>query len=397
MVGWFSSIVGRLTAQPHIASVLTDVVGNVRFQALASAVLGRKDILPAELLSFLLALSTTSFLLLSLVPKARLTMWGWWYFCASRDKTMEKPTDTEVSYDRATRHKIIFIRHGESEWNWVFNKGPLLSRPFKFVRALFYEAWMIFKPDSIFLDSPLSSVGIDQAWDLLTFLASQPEGCQGEGMSKKPCSELDIADIVSIMRGDAGESIVVSSILRRAISTGVLCLSTRLLKTPSKDKIQLMTSLQEISRNVDTLSLTPPRSNPQVPLKEAAMKQMGDLVSFFYRTRLSTMHNKGNKTLKMKAKDRQRDFTSWVFKQNTPAPDAIIVCGHSLWFREFFKTYLPKGCTHEAKSLKMANCGVVAFDFYKIRVGDTDVLRIRPEGIKTIYLGFEGKNKNKDA
>lgn len=391
MFSWFSSIVGVLVAQPHIARVLKDVLLNARFQAFAVFFIGRKNVAPSELLSLLLVLGTASLFLLSLVPKARLTCWGWWYFCASRDKTMEKPTDAEFNYATATRKTVIFIRHGESEWNQVFNKGHVLSRPFKFVRAMIQEAFMIFQPDSLFLDSPLSSVGVQQAWDLMTFLASQPEGCQEGRSPSKPCSELDIADLVSIIRGDVGESILVSSILRRAISTGVLCLSTRLLKTKPTDqggKIHLMTSLQEISRNVDTLSMTSARMTPQVPAKEGAMKQMGDLVSLFYRTRLSTMHNKGNKTLKMKAKDRQKDFTTWLFKQTNK--DAIIVAGHSIWFREFFRSYLPKGSSHEAKLCKMANCGVVAFDFYK---SETDALRIRPEGIKVIYLGFEGKTK----
>jgi len=256
---------------------------------------------------------------------------------------------------------------------------------------------MVLSPDSIFFDSPLSDVGLNQTWDLLTFLASQPEGCQDGRSPSMPCAELDQADIVSIMRGDVGESIVVSSILRRAISTGVLGLSTRLLKTnPKTDKMQLMTSLQEISRNVDALSLTSARMTPQVPQKESTMKNMGDLMSLFYRTRLSIMHNKGNKTLKMKARDRQKEFTTWLFKQTKA--DAIIVCGHSLWYKEFFRSYLPKSSSHEAKSTKMANCAVVAFDFYKRDVDGKDVFRIKPEGIQTVYLGFEGKKKkNKNA
>lgn len=301
---------------------------------------------------------------------------------------MEKPTDTEVDYSKAQRKTIIFIRHGESEWNQVFNKGPVITRPFKLVRSLIKEMLMLLSSDSIFLDSPLSSVGVQQAWDLMIFLSSQREGFQDGKSTCARCEDLDIEDICSIIIGNAGQSMLVSSILRRAISTAVLGLSTRLLKT--KDRIQLMTCLQEISRNVDTLALTAERCCPTVPFKEAALKQMGELVSFFYTTRLSySMHQKGNKTLNYKAKDRQKEFSNWVFKQKT---DAIIVSGHSLYFREFFRSYLPKAATHEAKTSKMANCGVVAFDFYK---GEGEVLRIRPESIKVVYLGFEGKKKKK--
>jgi hypothetical protein len=46
----------------------------------------------------------------------------------------------------------------------------------------------------------------------------------------------------------------------------------------------------------------------------------------------------------------------------------VIVCaGHSLWFKHFFNTYLPKdapGATevHDAKDCKLKNGGCVAFD-----------------------------------
>mmetsp|Transcript_18928 Transcript_18928/g.39381 ORF Transcript_18928/g.39381 Transcript_18928/m.39381 type:complete len:174 (+) Transcript_18928:217-738(+) len=173
----------------------------------------------------------------------------------------------------------------------------------------------------------------------------------------------------------------------------MICLSPRLLKTsPQKDKIVLMTSLQEISRNVDTLALTPARSLPQVPAAEAAMRNMGDLMSHFYRTRLEKRWNEGNKTIKRKAYKRQEQFVSWVFDQ-TDNTDCIIVCGHSLWFREFFKSYLPKACVHVAKTSKMVNCGVVAFDLYK----DSQVLRINPDSVKEVYGGFEVKGKHKKA
>uniref|UniRef100_A0A7S2G619 Uncharacterized protein n=1 Tax=Alexandrium andersonii TaxID=327968 RepID=A0A7S2G619_9DINO len=214
-----------------------------------------------------------------------------------------------------------------------------------------------------------------------------------QGMASRPAAELDVSDLVSIIRGDAGESVVVSSILRRSISTGMICLSPRLLKTKEKDKIALMTSLQEISRNVDTLSLTPARRLPQVPAAEAAMRNMGDLMGHFYRTRLDTKQNTGNKTLKQKAIKRQEQFVSWVFDGKKDHVDLIVVSGHSLWFREFFKSYLPKACDHLAKTNKMVNCGCVAFDLYK----DSQVIRINPDSVKTIYGGFEAKGKSKKA
>jgi len=48
---------------------------------------------------------------------------------------------------------------------------------------------------------------------------------------------------------------------------------------------------------------------------------------------------------------------------NINAP-AIIVIGHSQWFKSFFRKYLPLESTHYVKDKKMANCSVVAFRFY---------------------------------
>ena len=71
---------------------------------------------------------------------------------------------------------MIFIRHGESEWNGVFNKDKGIMKVFlivfRFIRALFLEVaplqsqtapftflgqfFCMMKGDSIFLDSPLN-------------------------------------------------------------------------------------------------------------------------------------------------------------------------------------------------------------------------------------------------
>jgi len=156
-----------------------------------------------------------------------------------------------------------------------------------------------------------------------------------------------------------------------------------------------MTSLQEISRNVDTLSVTPARSIPKCPPDEAKLKNMGDLMSHWYKTRLDHRHNAGNKTLSMKADKRQKQFVKWVFEQKDV--DCIVVAGHSLWFREFFKSFMPKSATHVAKTTKMANCAVVAFDLYRNIQHSTEVIRIPPESIKEVYGGFEIKGKKKKA
>jgi len=374
-----------------VEAALSSLLATQSVQGLAMVLFGTQEMPPVTLLSILLGLLLSYIIFLIVIPKGRVALWGFWYFLVSGDNKTRKPDDDPFQMDSpgCKRMKVIFIRHGESDWNAVFNVGSKALLPIRLAQGLIREAFMVFDQDSLFIDSPLSDIGIQQAWDLMTFLAAQPAGTADPS---RPCKELEIADLVSIIRGDVGESILVSSILRRAISTGLIALSPRLLKTsPQKDKMILMTSLQEISRNVDTLSLTPARQLPQCPSKEADMKNMGDLMTHFYRTRVDRKHNEGNKTLKQKAIRRQEQFNKWVFDQKA---DTIIVAGHSIWFREYFKSFLPKVSKHVAKTSKIANGGVIAFDLYK---DSKSVLRIDQQSIKEVYGGFEVKGKHKKA
>jgi broad specificity phosphatase PhoE len=357
-------------------------------RAISGAALGQEEVAPEALLSLLLSILFCVLSFLVFVPKARLALWSNWYFLLSRDKTCRKPVDgpPDFSKESARRVKIVFIRHGESEWNAVFNVGYKVFLPFRLVRALITEMAMLFREDSIFFDAPLNKVGIQQAWDLLIFLSSQPAGCTVEGSVKKPCAELEVQDLVSIIRGDVGESLICASILKRAISTGLMCLSPRLLQRP-EEKVHIMTALQELGRNVDSLSITPESGIPVVPSAEGAMQKMGDLMRHFYEKRLNAKLNIGNKNFGLKAVHRQDRFVKWAFEQKT---DCIIVAGHSLWFREFFKSFLPKQEKHVAKTTKMVNCGVIAFDLYK-DAGPQDSIFIDPRSIKEVRGGFEVK------
>lgn len=388
-----NSTVQWLAAQPQVVKPLVYIASFELVQELSFQLQGKREVPPEVLIQVLLSVLLAYLIGLLLFPKVRLATWAVWYFWVSSDKKTRKPDPNLVDFKalNCKRMKVVFIRHGESEWNAVFNKGSKLLLPFRLVRALIREAFMFFnQTDSLFIDSPLSDVGTDQAVELLTNLAAEPAGCIKPDSHKLPVAQLEKNDIVAIMSGHAGKSCVVSSILRRAISTGLMSLSPRLLKTdPDMDQVFLMTSLQEISRNIDTLTLTPAHKLPTIPAMEAASKTTGDLMALFYRTRLDKLYNTGNKTLKEKAIKRHEQFTKWVFDQN--GVDCVIVCGHSLWFREFFKSYLPKSSTHIGKTTKIVNCGVVAFDLYR----DSRVVQIDEHSIKELYGGFEVKGSKK--
>jgi hypothetical protein len=285
--------------------------------------------------------------------------------------TLDKHRKNEIE---TSTKQIIFIRHGESDWNMVFNRGKNFGMLFRLARALITEWSMAFSLDSPFLDSPLNSEGIEQALELRKYIEESPE-------DPNPKRK----ELLSILRGDANApstSIVVSSILRRAIATTTLALWPRLNR--NDEKMNLMTPCQEISRNVDTCSIAPVNSVPDLPFARIAPHCGGHDKC---NTKLfNTSMNTGNKTLSNKGKDRIEEFNKWAFECEE---DTIIVGGHSLWFKSYFNLYLPYNSTHKAKTEKITNSGVIAFTIHK-SVSGKDYF-IDPESIETVYGGFTKK------
>lgn len=100
--------------------------------------------------------------------------------------------------------------------------------------------------------------------------------------------------------------------------------------------------------------------------------------------------NYGNKTLSFTGIKRLQAFAEWAADR----PEAtIIVCGHSLWFRNFFSLYLPKGSLHPSKKKKLINCGVVGFTLQVGRDRQTGLQKyiIDEASIASVYGGFETK------
>ena len=63
-----------------------------------------------------------------------------------------------------------------------------------------------------------------------------------------------------------------------------------------------------------------------------------------------------------------------------------------MWFKQYYRCFLPTSSDHDAKKYKMFNAGVVAFELTR---GTTDagkfVYRIEPKTVDTVYLGFKKK------
>jgi len=276
---------------------------------------------------------------------------------------------------------IIFVRHGESAWNEVFNKGKDLSMLYRLLKAIFMEVMMFLKQDSWFIDSPLNRTGISQAQKLMMFL---------EGTNRN--LDEKIMTLIPILRGEAGKSLLVVSNLRRAISTMLVGFGSRLLRDQTENVV-VLSNLQEISRNVDTYSLLPAHADPQPCFTEEQQKEELDYVIDFYkRDRFIVKDNKGSKTIFGQCgTDRICDFARWCFDgSETIGKETIIVAGHSLYFRNFFRTFLPEDSDHVAKNSKLVNCGVVKFELVK---GNNNGYWIRDGSLMEVYGGFEASKK----
>lgn len=290
------------------------------------------------------------------------------------------PDPNKIINETAVYKRIVFLRHGESDWNNVFNKGINVSFIFRLISSLKEELLLLFNSmDSKFIDSPLNHEGIEQALELRRYIeaANHPE-----------CSKTT-DEVLSILRGNSTiSSVVVSSTLRRAIATTTLALWPRIDK--NQEKVIVLSSLQEISRNVDTRALSNPKEVADLPFARIKDKCKSTKHDSFDPDRIfDASENYGNKRHNFYGILRLRAFNEWVFKRSE---DTIIVGGHSLWFKAFFQTYLPHSSKHDAKNKKISNSGIVTFTIYRsYDVEGSPLYRIDESTIETVYGGFTTK------
>ena len=225
---------------------------------------------------------------------------------------------------------------------------------------------------SWFYDAPLSYLGLGQVKELRSFI------------SKKPSKDAEGA-IMAILRADrdAPKSKILCSSLRRALSTMAGGFQDRLAQLPEQ-KILVVPCLQEISRNPDTLSITPAHTSVTASWIDLTSKGC-DFQTIFTKQVDMSLHT-GNKPIRTNGLKRMDAFCDIVFCQEE---DHLIVGGHSIYFRSFFRTYLPYNEDHVAKSNKIVNCGVVALDLLKFKneYGKSYYM-IDSKSVRVIYGGF---------
>ena len=134
----------------------------------------------------------------------------------------------------------------------------------------------------------------------------------------------------------------------------------------SKESIVLHSGLQEMTRNIDGLSLSYENSRPplSLPMRSLENEFNVDWDSWF-DDRVNVERKAGFKSPDRRGDERMRSFVTWLFQQ---PQDVVILSGHSLWNRFFFKAYLPKTLDHPGKTQKIANGGVIAVKFHQLKV-----------------------------
>lgn len=302
------------------------------------------------------------------------------YSSDSKGVGPKKNADPDLLLKKETVSKtIVFIRHGESDWNNIFNKGINLKFVINLIKAFIEEFRLFTSVNSTFIDSPLNFEGIEQALELSRYIEAESEKVSKSDPTYK---------VVQALAGKMPEntSVIVSSSLRRAVATTTLALWPRVSRTG--DRIHILSSLQEISRNVDTYALSAPGTVADLPFDRIIPHCGGEGV-FSAPKVYEASQNFGNKRRDFYGIKRLRAFGELAMGQQE---EIIIVGGHSLWFKYFFQTFMPHASTHDAKTKKITNSGVVSFTLHAAKAEDgTLQFRIEPSSIQTIFGGFTTK------
>lgn len=260
------------------------------------------------------------------------------------------------------------------------------------IKALLTEAYFFVSgkdSQSWFFDSALSTKGVAQIEGLRKFLQKEKMRL-GSGNILDGREETAIRELLNVGQAK-GNSMVVSSNLRRAISTAAIGLSDRFAAAHAGDDILLLPSLQEISFNPDAQTILPPRGVAHPTWCDMSIP--GVPVDKFSKL-IDTQYHTGNKALDSTGLIRLNQFVSDVFSSKCDK-DVIVAVGHSLFFRSFFQLFLPRSVEHISKKKKLVNGGTVMVTLGEVTLEDgKKVYMIDPKSIVVVYGGF-GKHTKK--
>ncbi|KAL7529334.1 hypothetical protein ACHAWF_002941 [Thalassiosira exigua] len=311
--------------------------------------------------------------------------------------------------NRFREKTIILIRHGESTWNDTFNAGDrnkaffaLLFVP-NLVYAVVVELYYFVSgrdDQSWFFDSALSPKGAGQGEGLRKFLKKERMRLGSTGHARE---ERLVKLLLAAGEESRPSSRVVSSNLRRAISTAAVGLADRFVATAAAaakkgregggikdDGILLLPCLQEISRNPDALTILPKHG---VAHPTWCDDRIPGLPAGTFSKLVDGRYHEGNKSLQSNGLIRLNQFCADVFSSKLPE-DVIVATGHSLFYRSFFQVFLPRRAEHVSKKKKMVNGGTVGVTLREATLpnGRKEYM-IDPTSITVVYGGFGKHSK----
>ena len=139
------------------------------------------------------------------------------------------------------------------------------------------------------------------------------------------------------------------------------------------------------SRNPDALSITPAHKQVTASWIERGSK-ICDFQGIFKNQFDMSLHG-GNKPVDSNGLKRMNDFCEFIFSRSVKE-DHVIVGGHSIWFRSFFRTFLPLAINHKGKTGKIVNCGVVAVKVLKMTTAEGNKYMVDPDSVRVLFGGF---------
>mmetsp|Transcript_37623 Transcript_37623/g.80299 ORF Transcript_37623/g.80299 Transcript_37623/m.80299 type:complete len:397 (-) Transcript_37623:116-1306(-) len=344
--------------------------------------------------------------------KLKLVQLTFTYLLFCKDKKWKMPNSDPASFfpeelggkaphgatggSRFREKTLILIRHGESTWNDSFNAGDRSKAVFvlffipNLIYALATELYFFVSgkdSESWFFDSALSGKGVGQSEGLRRYLKKEKKRLGSTGNARE---ERAVKLLLALGEESSPSSHVVSSNLRRAISTAAIGLADRFAATTrrgeEKDPITLIPSLQEISRNPDALTILPPRGVAHPTWCDDCID---GLPSGAFTKLVDTRYHAGNKTLDSNGLIRLEQFCAAVFDSSKLPRDVVIAAGHSLFYRSIFQVYLPRGYEHISKKKKLVNGGTVMVTLREATTaGGRKEYMIDPRSVTVVYGGF---------